>query len=378
MHFNEEQLAHQAQLLDFLNYVLHSKGRITFAEFMEIVLYAPALGYYSAGMQKIGESGDFVTAPVISPLFSACLANQYLQILPNLDQPCILELGAGNGIMAARSMLHLGAHQQLPEKYYILELSGDLRDRQQLTIQQNCPQYFDKFIWLDSLEDLKFNGIIVGNEVLDALPVHLFQIGTDNTILEAYIHRAKQFEIKYDKATHAITEYAQQLQQAFHLPKGYTSEINLMQKPLLASLNNVLQQGVMFWIDYGFTQQEYYHPERSMGTLMCHCQHTANPDPLANIGLQDITAHVDFSALAKAAVDLGLHINGFTTQGHFLLANGLLDLATTSNVNPYQLSQQIQVLTQPHEMGELFKVIALSKAIEIPLQGFSMRNYPVI
>ena len=370
--FSEEQLAHQEQLIQFLKYALHGKGRLTFAEFMEIVLYAPALGYYSAGMQKFGKAGDFVTAPLISPLFSACLANQYLQILPHINNPCILELGAGNGIMAARSLLHLGEHKQLPEKYYILERSGDLRERQQATIQELCPQYFDKFDWLDSLEDLKFNGIIVGNEVLDALPVHLFQIGPDKAILEAYVHfDAQQFQLTYDKATTPVVEYVQNLQQQLELPKGYASEINLMQKPLLTSLNSVLQQGVMIWIDYGFPQNEYYHPSRHMGTLMCHCQHLAHSDPMVNIGLQDITAHVDFSALAQAGLNLGLNISGYTTQGNFLLANGLLNLATISEIHPYQLSQQIQVLTQPHEMGELFKVIAFSKGIDIELQGFN-------
>lgn len=377
--FTEDQLAHQEQLIQFLKLVLQGKGHISFAEFMEIVLYAPGLGYYSAGMQKFGETGDFVTAPLISPLFSACLANQYVQIFKNIENPSILELGAGNGLMAAQSMLQLGQQDHLPEKYYILERSGDLRERQQTTIYHHCPQYFERFAWLNNLDDLKLNGIIVGNEVLDALPVHLFQIGENNTILEAYIQlEAKQFRLIFEKASAPVEEYVQALQANHHLPVGYTSEVNLMQKPLLASLNPILQQGMMLWIDYGFTQNEYYHPERSMGTLMCHCQHLTHSDPMVNIGLQDITSHVDFTALAQAALNMGLNISGFTTQGNFLLANGLLDLATHSKQNPYQLSQQIQVLTQPHEMGELFKVIAFNKGLEIPLQGFAMRNFPVI
>lgn len=374
--FTAEELLHQAKLHAHLNSVFKAKGKLPFAEFMQIVLYEPGLGYYSAGKQKLGSGGDFVTAPMISPLFSQALANQCMEILSHLDAPIILELGAGHGQMACDLMLHLAQHQALPEQYFILEVSGDLKARQQQTVKATCPELFHRFVWLDRLPEKTFNGIILGNEVLDALPVHLFQIGENDAILEGFVqHDHEQFSLVFDKASTEVIQKVKKIQKQHHLAQGYTSEVNLLIKPLLASLNAILHEGVMLWIDYGFPQHEYYHPSRSGGTLMCHLKHQAHTNPLIHIGLQDITAHVDFTDVAQSAHELGLSVLGFTNQAAFLLANGILELATSSSTPPFKLSQQIQQLTQTHEMGELFKVIALSKNFDFDLQGFMLKDH---
>ncbi|MBS0289013.1 MAG: SAM-dependent methyltransferase [Proteobacteria bacterium] len=371
---------HQAKLLAHLRQIYHTKGCLNFAEFMQIVLYAPGLGYYSAGSQKFGKEGDFVTAPQISPLFSICLAKQCAKILGTLTNPCILELGAGDATMACDIIKTLSKMNLLPKNYFILEVSADLKGRQQNTLQAQCPDFFERIIWLDSLPEDPFNGIILGNEVLDAMPVHLFKIAENNQILEAQIKlNNEKWQCEFKTATtSSLANAVDLIQESLEYPMtcGYTSEINLDLAPWLASVSKCLSHGVILFIDYGFSQQEYYHPSRHMGTLMCHYRHHAHPDPLQFIGLQDITAHVDFTAVAKAGIDADLSLLGFTTQGAFLLANDLLTTNVPSDpLQQLKFSQQIQQLIQPHEMGELFKVIAFGKNYEHSLDGFELKDY---
>jgi len=343
--------------------LIRTEGTITFARYMELALYAPGLGYYSAGLRKFGPGGDFVTAPEISPLFSRCIAKQCKQIGGN-----ILELGAGTGAMALEIL-----KTYPPEQYYILEVSADLKQRQQETLKK-----FSNVTWLSTLPNT-FNGTIVGNEVLDALPVHRFRI-TDNKILEAYVRwQDDKFVWHYDKpSSPGLLEAVERLDASLRWhDKGidYESEIHLTIPPLIHTLGNILQTGALLFIDYGFPRHEYYHPERSHGTLMCHYQHKAHTDPLIFTGLQDITAHIDFTAVAEAAVAAGLHVAGYTNQASFLLGCGLLDMAASDDLKQQLvISQQIQKLTQPHEMGELFKAIALTKNLDINLIGFSLRD----
>lgn len=372
-----ESLAHQAKLLLHLEQLCaKEKGWIPFAEFMQAALYAPGLGYYSAGMTKLGEAGDFVTAPLISPLFSQCLANQCLQILENIATPSLLELGAGNGVMAGEILHFLKAREKLPEYYFILEVSAELKERQKIYLKQHCPFFFDRIIWLDKLPDTPFNGILLANEVLDALSHHRFQLGENGTILEEYVGQEKGAWVSRFQETHnpLLKEEVSHVLNSlpFPLEKDYTSEINLQLLPWLKSLAACLNQGVMLFIDYGFPRHEFYHPSRSMGTLMCHYRHHAHPNPLLYIGLQDITVHVDFTQLAEKASLCGLSLAGFTHQGAFLINNGLMALAEESERDIFRRSQQIQKLTAPHEMGELFKVMALSKNYDEPLQGFAL------
>lgn len=377
---SHEMLVHQQQLLEAISLACFQNGGwLSFDLFMQMALYAPGLGYYSAGMHKFGPSGDFITAPEISPLFSQCLGAQCAQILANLspDKRYILELGAGSGKMAAEVMLFLDEKEILPSQYWILEVSGDLKARQKAYLKDHCSKFYHKFVWLDSLPTQAFEGIILGNEVIDAMPVSLFQIGDDGQVLEGFVGKVDgEWQIKFDTPTTPSLYFAvEQLQERIgKLPQGYTSEIQLSLLPWMSALNACLEKGVMIFLDYGFSSQEYYHPQRNQGTLMCHYRHHAHPNPLAHIGLEDITAHVDFTALALSAHACQLELAGFTNQAAFLLGNGLLDLAQyamQSTKTRFSASQQIQTLTAPHEMGELFKVIAFSKQYSAPLQGFS-------
>ncbi|MGD9590890.1 MAG: class I SAM-dependent methyltransferase [Candidatus Berkiella sp.] len=374
---SHDALMHQQKLLRFLDKILKSKGQISFAEFMAMALYAPGLGYYSAGAQKFGKEGDFITAPLISPLFSQCIANQCAPILAKLKHGCILELGAGTGRMACDIIQTLTALKQLPQTYAILEVSADLRQRQQRLLKKECKDYFEHVVWLDKLPDEPIEGIILGNEVLDAMPVEIFKIGENAQILQAYVSNDNDWQINFKEANKPLTQAVKDLQSNLEntFEEGYTSEINLGLTPWIRSLSDILSQGVMFFIDYGFSRHEYYHPSRHMGTLMCHYRHHAHSDPLRFIGLQDITAHVDFTALAHAGVLANCEVSGFTTQGAFLLSLGLLENMHLDAKEQLKISQQIQRLSAPHEMGELFKVMALSKNIEDTLQGFSMRDF---
>lgn len=376
---------HQKALLAYLaNAVSEKAGQLSFADFMNIALYAPGLGYYSAGLAKIGAAGDFVTAPEISPLFSQSLGNQCLSILNSLDAPqAILELGAGTGRMASDLLSFLSDKNALPEKYYILEVSGDLKSRQQALLKQTLPDYYNHIEWISDLNTLSFKGIILANEIIDAMPVHLFKIGPQGEILEGFVKQQDTTWVtEYLTPTSpGLVDAVSKLQTnlAEPLAPGYTSEILLSLTPWLKALERVLEQGVMLFIDYGFPRHEYYHPSRNRGTLMCHTRHKTHSDPMQLIGLQDITAHVDFTALALAAQQCQLKIAGFTTQAAFLLSNDLLALAkenwSDDVKHSAQLSQQIQMLTAPHEMGELFKVMALSKNFDALLQGFTLLDH---
>lgn len=355
-------------------------GKIDFSEYMRIALYEPGLGYYSAGLRKFSEQGDFVTAPEISPLFSQCLANQVAAIMPQLDQPRVIEFGAGSGVMAADCLLHLEKLHSLPERYYILEVSAELKQRQQQTLAERAEHLLDRVIWLDEMPPEPFNAVVLANEVLDAMPVECFRtrdgkveqmvVGIENGGLFSDYREAS------GEVRQAVENIEQRLETA--LPDNYHSEVNLHIKPWLASIYDALDAGVVLLIDYGYTAREYYHPERAQGTLMCHYHHRAHPNPFWYPGLQDITAYVDFTDVAYAAVDCGFEVRGFTSQAAFLMACGLADLhAEAVTDDPKQqiiLSQQIKTLTLPSEMGERFKVMALGKQLDAPLLGFLMHD----
>ncbi|MBS4095677.1 MAG: SAM-dependent methyltransferase [Sulfuricella sp.] len=343
-----------------------SGGWLSFARFMELALYAPGLGYYSGGAAKFGAAGDFVTAPEISALFGRTLARQAAQIL-EASGGDLLELGAGSGKLAFDLLGELQHLDRLPRRYYILEVSADLRQRQ----GERLAPYAERVEWLDALPDA-FTGLILGNEVLDALPVHLVEWRADGLAERGVVWRDEGFEwANRPLKDSPLHDVAAQLA----LPAGYRSEIGLAAQGLLATLAERLERGAALFIDYGFGAREYYHPQRSDGTLMCHFRHRAHDDPLAYPGVQDLTAHVDFSAIAAAGVAHGLALAGYTSQAHFLLNCGLTDLL--GETSPEQagtylpLAAQAQKLVSPAEMGELFKVIAFAKGLEIPLCGFA-------
>ncbi len=330
-------------------------GWIPFVRYMELALYTPGLGYYSGGSAKFGGGGDFVTAPQISPLFGRILARQFSEVLKQ-NGGSILELGAGNGQLAAQMLAELDA-LGMNAPYSILEVSGELRARQQLALQS-----FGRAVdWLDALPE-KFTGIIFGNEVLDALPVHFIH-WTENGPLERGVVRNGQ---GFDWQDRPISDHALLAQaRGLELPAGYVSEINLAAPALVKSLADRLEAGLLLFIDYGFGRSEYYHPQRHMGTLRAHYRHHALDDPFYLPGLCDLTAHVDFTAGADAGLEAGLDVCGYTTQANFLLAGGITALLAETPANAaasyLPLASGVQKLLSPAEMGELFKVIGMVK-----------------
>lgn len=365
-----EALAHSAKLCALIRHDIASQGGwIPFSRFMELALYAPGLGYYTAGARKFGEAGDFVTAPELSALFGRALAKQLIEVM-NASAPHILELGAGSGKLALDILTELEKREALPQSYSILEVSADLRQRQQALIQAQLPHLAARVQWLDTMPET-LSGAVIGNEVLDALPVHLVY-WSDGRILERGVGIQGETFVWQDRLPEnpALHDIARNLA----VPDDYLSEISLAARGLIASLSERMDKGALIFIDYGFGSAEYYHPQRSRGTLMCHYRHHAHDDPFYLLGLQDITAHVDFTAIAEAAIDHGAHFLGYTSQAHFLINNGVTDLL--SEVSPDDarayapLAAQLQKLTSPAEMGELFKVIALGKGMELPLAGF--------
>ena len=354
-------------------------GWLSFERFMEMALYEPGLGYYSAGARKLGRDGDFVTAPEISALFSRCLARQCAQILTALGGGDVLELGAGSGAMAADMLLELAAMDVLPRRYLILEVGADLRERQRATIQARAPQLFDRVSWLDALPE-NLCGVIVANEVLDALPVQRFCMRGSGVQALGVSFQNDRLELSVAPADDLLTGAVRAIEQTIgrELPDGYCSEVNIRLQPWLRGVASSLQSGAMIFIDYGLPRAQYYSGERSDGTLLCHFRHRAHDDALLHVGLQDIGAWVDFTAVAEAAVECECSVLGYTTQAHFLMSCGieslLGDFAEQDATTRIQLAQQTRTLLLPGEMGERFKVIALGKDWSEPLLGFAMRD----
>lgn len=356
----EEMLKHSQHLSTIIRDKIAINGPITFAEFMNLALYYPGLGYYSAGSHKLGKAGDFITAPELSPLFSFTVANYVASILPTLPEKNILEFGAGSGKMAAAILLRLETLNCLPDHYYILDVSADLRERQAATIKHYCPHLLDRVKWLDHLPQ-QFTGVMLANEVLDAMPVHIFT-WQNNTLLERYVDWQNDQFCWHEQtpSTPALTQYLQNYLQA--LPQPYLSEVNLAANHWIEALATCLQQGELLLIDYGFADPEFYHPQRNTGTLMCHYQHRAHSDPFLWPGLQDITTHVNFSQVADAAVKTGLTVEEYDNQANFLMKYGILDMAQHENVaDQYEAAQALKQLLLPTEMGELFKIMRLRK-----------------
>jgi SAM-dependent MidA family methyltransferase len=384
-----EAAQHSASLTESIQRDIAAQGGwISFARFMELALYTPGLGYYAAGAHKFGDAGDFITAPELSPLFGRTVARQVAEIMAQ-SAANILELGAGSGKLAVDMLAELEQLGSLPESYAILEVSADLRARQQTLMRERLPHLLGRVHWLDALPE-RFSGAIVGNEVLDALPVHLVH-WRDSAITERGVALARSTPpdarlpgglgaaasgngfIWQERAINDadLLHAAQQIK----VPDDYVSEICLAARGLVNSLAQRLEQGAILFIDYGFGAREFYHPQRSSGTLMCHYRHRAHDDPFFLPGLQDITAHVNFTDIAECGIDAGMELAGYTSQAFFLINCGITELikdTSPENLRDYlPLSAQLQKLTSPAEMGELFKVIALGKELANPLSGFA-------
>jgi len=368
---SDAALAHSTRLTNHIRQQIdQSGGWISFAQFMELALYAPGLGYYSAGAAKFGGSGDFTTAPEMTPLFGRTLARQIGAVLAHTDGN-ILEFGAGSGKLALDILLELERRGELPRRYYILDLSPDLRERQWQTFQQYGLHLLPLVEWIDELPQ-QFSGAMIGNEVLDAMPAHLVALNQHGWHERGVCNGTGSFEWQdrplSDAALKAICG-------GIDAAPPYQTEISLTNRAFIRSLAECLRQGLILLIDYGFGASEYYHPQRNQGTLMCHYRHHAHGDAFFLPGRQDITVHVDFTAVAQTAIDHGLDLHGYTTQAHFLLNAGISDLLL--QLDPTDLQRYLphasaaQKLLNPAEMGELFKVLALSRSLDIQLNGFS-------
>ena len=361
--------------------ITKSGGWIPFTRYMELAIYSPGIGYYSSGTTKFGCAGDFVTAPEISSLFGRTIAKQAKQILKNIgeDSGDILEFGAGTGKLAIDLLLELENLNSLPRNYFILEVSGGLREQQKELFKNFAPHLLSRVQWLENLPT-KFKGLIFANEVLDAMPVNLV-VWRENCLFErGVVWSGKGFEW----SDHLLAEgelftIAKEIipPACFNTNSSdtYISEINLSVRRFIRSLASILQQGAVILVDYGFGRDEYYHNQRNRGTLMCHYRHHAHDDPFYHPGLQDITSHVDFTAIKEAAVGEGLELLGYVSQAQFLINCGITEiLARTpaeNTVDYLPMANQLQKLVSPAEMGELFKVIGLGRDTKQSLIGFS-------
>jgi SAM-dependent MidA family methyltransferase len=375
-----DEVAHSAKLVNRIRDAIDAAGGwISFERFMDMALYEPGLGYYSAGSVKLGSAGDFVTAPEISPLFSRCLANQCVEILEQLGTADILELGAGSGVMATDILLELAKQERLPEHYFILEVSADLRDRQRTTIAARAPEQLSRVQWLDAWPS-ELRGVVLANEVLDAMPVERFCIRGGQVTSIGVTWQLGQLDWSETHASPVLESAVRAIETSAGepFPDGYCSEVNLRLPPWMQGLASSLQQGVALFIDYGLPRAQYYRAERREGTLLCHFRHRFHDNPLIQVGVQDIGAWVDFTAVAEAASDAGFSVAGFATQAHFLIGSGieqyLGSLAEAEIADRLQLARQAMLLTLPGEMGERFKVLGLSKNYEHALRGFSVRD----
>ncbi len=355
-------------------------GSIPFSRFMEIALYAPGLGYYSAGTEKFGPAGDFITAPEVSPLFGRCLARQVAQVLRALGGGDVLELGSGSGALAADLLIELEALDTLPRQYQILEVSAELKERQRGTLANRAPGHAARVKWLDRLPDDGFRGIILGNEVLDAMPVQRFCIAPGGPVPVHVAWVSGHFEPREGPPNAVLSSTVDALQRELQItfPLGYQSEFSPQVEGWINAIAASLTAGAVLLIDYGYPRREYYHPERASGTLICHYRHRVHFDPLILPGLQDISASVDFTAVADAAVTADLDVAGFSRQSYFLFGCGLASLAECAEsddaMQRFEVARQVKLLTLPGAMGDRFKAIALTRALDVSLCGFALHD----
>ena len=362
---------------------IEQNGSISFSEYMEMALYEPGLGYYSAGLQKFGEGGDFITAPQLGDVFARCLAKQVGQISKELGEYEIIEAGAGSGVLAA-DLLDALQDNQPPARYRILERSAHLRQVQRETLERSVPQWMDRISWLDRPPETDWQGVFIANEVLDALTVELFCRANEGIRQMRVVNGPDGFAWDQGQCPPLMAAKFQSTLASLESPPtdGYQSEINTTLPAWLESVTASLHKGAALFIDYGYPRQEYYLPQRRNGTLICHYRHRAHDDPFVWPGLTDISASVDFTALAEAADSCGFEVSGYTSQAMFLLGCGLEDvimsLQSLSEKDRVMKNIEVRKLTLPAEMGERFQVMALcrdlSEELSESLRGFSLRD----
>jgi SAM-dependent MidA family methyltransferase len=370
-----DALLHSQQFVQTLRqFIRENKGAIPFSRFMELALYAPGMGYYCAGARKFGADGDFVTSPELGSVFAQCVAHASAKILQQLEGGTIFfELGGGSGAFAEHALNHLSQLDALPTRYCILEPSADLRERQQQRLQQNLStELFARCEWLDGPFETKWQGVLFANEVLDALPtprfvMHEGEVFEEMVALDPHEHFISVQQPADALLRAAVRHIERDIETKFS--DGYQSEV-LPQLPYwIQAVGGLLEKGAMLFIDYGYPRREYYLPERREGTLVCHYRHHAQKDPFYLPGLQDITAFVDFTAVAEAGVNAGFDLSGYCSQASFLIGNGLQEAmqkidTIDDEVLRYRLHQEIKKLTLPGEMGERFQAIGFQRGVE--------------
>lgn len=375
---DSELIAQSKQLQQLIaREIQQHRGWIGFDHFMDLALYAPDLGYYRSALEIFGEQGDFVTAPLLGDLFGRCIARQCAQVIVSLQNASLYEFGAGDGSLAVAVITELDKLGALPDCYYIMETSAGLRQRQQSLLDDLNPELKSRVKWMDRLPDA-INGVVVGNELLDAMPCKRFEVDPHGEIHELGVCNSDaRFEWSISSNPLSNIDWLRKR----NLGPDYQSELPIQATAWVSTVGEKIDQGIMLLIDYGFPRQEFYHPDRNQGTLMCHYRHYAHNDPFFWPGLQDITTHIDFTAIAEAGAISGLQMLGFCDQANFLLSCGLTDILADSQTGSepvtketLKLSAEVKKLTMPHEMGELFKVIAMGKENQENLIGFQTRN----
>ena len=377
---NDLQQRHLARVHEYLVEQIAAAGWLSFERFMDIALYAPGLGYYSAGAHKLGADGDFTTAPEVSRLFGACVARQCAQVLSALGTGDILEIGAGSGRLAADILLRLDTLGTLPDNYWILDLSADLRERQRRHIARYLPPHLQARVrWLDQPPEEPFDGLILANEVLDALPVARFRWYADHVEELGVVIDDGRLAWAARPASPALADACRRLSKAGGAwDDGYVSEYCPRLTAWAHSVTRSLRAGAALWFDYGLPRSQYYLPERHEGTLLCHFRQRAHGDPLLYPGLQDITAWVDYTLLAEASRTAGFVLSGFATQGYFLAGCGVDQemqlMASADDTQFARLANEARQLMLPGEMGERFKAMAWLRRLDGPLSGFALQD----
>lgn len=369
--------ARSRKLIAHLRGMIHEAGgSIAFDRFMADALYHPEYGYYTSPEFKLGKHGDFTTAAELSPLYAACFAETVSAVFASLDQPSILEVGAGSGQFAVDLLQALHEKNALPAHYYIHEISASLREQQRQALATHCPAWLPRVTWCDTLPT-EFTGVIIANEVLDALPVHCFERQGGQCYERRVTWGNNAFAWLLADPTPPLSAELSRLESEVRFADQTLGEVSLHCGAFIQTLAQSLKQGLLLFADYGYGRELYYHPGRHAGTLTCFYQHHHHDNPLILVGLQDITAHVDFTRVAEAGLDAGCSLAGYTTQAGFLLESGLIEKAERQQKNKtekdkFMINQSIKTLTLPTEMGEVIKIIGLNKGISHTLTGMTL------
>lgn len=369
-----------------------TNGKIPFSKFMQMALYESKLGYYQNNLHKFGEKGDFITAPEMGKNFAKCIANSispfFQQSPDHLDhsvhieqQKSILEIGAGSGALAVNLLSELAELSALPEQYWILEPSASLQNMQQIKLKESLPDYFPYVKWVSKLPE-NMTGIIIANEVVDAIPCERIKRQNNQWHQLGVTYKNAQFEQCMTKLVDdsELPKILTQRESSKNYSDGYHAEYRPLVNGWIKSLAKTLHQGAIILLDYGYSESELYHPQREQGSLSCFINHHTHSEPFQFVGLQDITAHVDFTQIARVAYENSLVISGYTTQAGFLLENGITEISEVFEENEtpqqrYQRSQELQKLLMPGQMGEVIKVILLSKELNVGIKGFTLQDH---